>query len=50
MAEKRGTIVYEGIRKVINGKAIFMCQCLCYKEVVKMVVKSLEEGTLPGGL
>ena len=50
MAEKRGTIVYEGIRKVINGKAIFMRQCLCYKEVVKMVVKSLEEGTLPGGL
>ncbi len=46
MAEKRGTIVYEGIRKGI----IFMRQCLCYKEVVKMVVKSLEEGTLPGGL
>ena len=50
MAEKRGTIVYEGIRKVINGKAIFMRQCLCYKDVVKMIVENLEEGTLPDGL
>lgn len=50
MAEKRGTIVYEGIRKVINGKAIFMRQCLCYKNVVKMIVENLEEGTLPDGL
>ena len=50
MAEKRGTIVYEGIRKVINGKAIFMRQCLCYKNVVEMIVEKLEEGTLPDGL
>lgn len=50
MAEKRGTIVYEGIRKVINGKAIFMRQCLCYKDVVKIIVENLEEGTLPDGL
>lgn len=50
MAEKRGTIVYEGIRKVINGKAIFMRQCLCYKDVVEMIVEKLEEGTLPDGL
>ena len=44
MAEKRGTIVYEGIRKVINGKAIFMRQCLCYKDVVKTIVENLEKG------
>ena len=50
MAEKRGTIVYEGIRKVINGKAIFMRQCLCYKDVVKTIVENLEKGTLPEGL
>lgn len=50
MAEKRGTIVYEGIRKVINGKAIFMRQCLCYKDIVKMIVENLEERTLPDGL
>lgn len=50
MAEKRGTIVYEGIRKVINGKAIFMRQCLCYRDVVKTIVENLEKGTLPEGL
>lgn len=50
MAENRGTIVYEGIRKVINGKAIFMRQCPCYREVIKMIAKKLEEGTLPDGL
>lgn len=50
MAEKRGSIVYEGIRKVINGKAIFMRQCLCYEDVLKLIVKNLEEGTLPDGL
>lgn len=47
MAENRGTIVYEGIRKVINGKAIFMRQCLCYKEVIGLIVEKLEEGTMP---
>jgi len=50
MAEKRGSIVYEGIRKVINGKAIFMRQCLCNKNVAAMILENLEEGTLPDGL
>lgn len=50
MAKIRGTIVYEGIEKVINGKAIFMRQCLCYKDVVEMIVEKLKEGTLPDRL
>lgn len=50
MAKKRGTIAYEGIRKVINGKAIFMRQCLSYKDVVDILVEKLEDGALPDGL
>ncbi len=41
MTKERGKIVYEGIQKVINGKVIFMRQCMRYKAFVKELVKRI---------
>lgn len=46
MAKERGKIVYEGIQKVINGKVIFMRQCMRYKAFVKELVKRIQEENL----